>query len=79
MNEERAHNYCTTSGNGADNAWTLRPYCDFIRRKTTVSVSASTSLTNTGSALLLTLSGPGGWGEGGQMTHAYVGEAGENS
>jgi hypothetical protein len=35
-----------------------------------VSVSANTSLTNTGFAFLLTLSGPGGWGEAGQMAHA---------
>jgi hypothetical protein len=51
----------------------------FVRIRSFVSVSASTSLTNTSSAFLLTLSGPGGWGEGGQMTHTYVGEAGENS
>ena len=44
----------------------------------TVSVGASTALTNAGSAWLLMLSGPGGWGEGCQKLHAYVGEAGEN-
>ena len=33
MNQERAHQYCTTSRNGADNAWPLPPSCDFVSRE----------------------------------------------
>src|SRR5215472_3109626 len=44
-----------------------------------VSVRANTALTNASSACLLTLSGPSGWSEGGQMRHAYIGEAWENA
>src|ERR1700756_924203 len=36
------------------------------------------SIDKCGLCLLLMLSGPGGWGEGCQKLHAYVGEAGEN-
>ena len=43
-----------------------------------VSVTASTALTNAGSAWLLMLSSPGGWSKGWQMPHAYIGEAGES-
>jgi len=40
MNQKRAHQYCTASGNGTDNAWPLSPSCNFLRRKTTGLVRA---------------------------------------